>query len=365
MVFGKVTRKVKNKLTYNSHILNLNERAKQIFSMIVDDFVTKGEPIGSRKLSARLNGNLSPATVRNVMSDLQEIGLLTSSHSSAGRFPTDLGMKFFVEGLLQVRNLSQDQCKQIKKKFNLKDKSLDQMYDDTIHLLSGLSDCAGLVVAPKLEGGMKHIEFVPVSKEQALVIMVTENGLVENRLIRIPKGLPSSTFTYITNYLNSRLQGRSLSQSKIIIEKEIKDDKRLLDKESKRLIDKGLACWADANKKNKLIITGTAKLLEDVKALEELENIREIIEMLENKEDLMNIINDTQEADGIQIFIGSESSFFGITGCSTIISPFRNKDKEIIGAIGVVGPTRINYAKIIPVVDYTAKLLGKEIGINK
>ncbi len=365
MVFGKVTRKVKNKLTYNSHILNLNERAKQIFSMIVDDFVTKGEPIGSRKLSARLNGNLSPATVRNVMSDLQEIGLLTSSHSSAGRFPTDLGMKFFVEGLLQVRNLSQDQCKQIKKKFNLKDKSLDQMYDDTIHLLSGLSDCAGLVVAPKLEGGMKHIEFVPVSKEQALVIMVTENGLVENRLIRIPKGLPSSTFTYITNYLNSRLQGRSLSQSKIIIEKEIRDDKRLLDKESKRLIDKGLACWADANKKNKLIITGTAKLLEDVKALEELENIREIIEMLENKEDLMNIINDTQEADGIQIFIGSESSFFGITGCSTIISPFRNKDKEIIGAIGVVGPTRINYAKIIPVVDYTAKLLGKEIGINK
>jgi len=360
-----VTRKLRSKYSNNSHIINLNERAKKIFSMIVDDFVTHGEPVGSRKLSARLNGNLSPATVRNVMYDLQEVGLLTSSHSSAGRFPTDLGMRFFVEGLLQIRNLSQDECKQIKKKFNLKDKSLDQMYDDTIHLLSGLSDCAGLVVAPKLDGGMKHIEFVPVSKEQALVVMVTENGLVENRLIEIPKGLPNSTFTYITNYLNSKLHGRSLSQSKIIIEQEIKDDKRLLDKESKKLIDKGLACWADANKKNKLIITGTAKLLEDVKALEELEKIREIIEKLENKEDLMKIIDDTQQADGIQIFIGSESSFFGITGCSAIISPFKNKDKEIIGAVGVVGPTRINYAKIIPVVDYTAKLLGKKIGINK
>lgn len=360
-----MTSKLKDSDKNKSQILNLNERAKKIFSMIVDDFVTNGQPVGSRRLSARLNGHLSPATVRNVMYDLQEVGLLTSSHSSAGRFPTDLGMKFFVDGLLQIRNLSHNECKEIKKKFNLKNKSLDQMYDDTIHLLSGLSDCAGLVLAPKLEGGMKHIEFVPVSKEQALVIMVTENGLVENRIIKIPKGLPSSTFTHITNYLNSKLQGRSLSESKSLVEQEIKDDKRLLDKESKKLIDRGLACWADANKKNKLIITGTSKLLEDVKAIEELEKIRVIIEKLENKEDLMNIINDTQKADGIQIFIGSESSFFGITGCSTIISPFRNKDKEIIGAVGVVGPTRINYAKIIPVVDYTAKLLGKEIGINK
>ncbi|MDC3176277.1 heat-inducible transcriptional repressor HrcA [Alphaproteobacteria bacterium] len=348
----------------NSPIFNLNERSKEIFTLIVEDYVTNGEPVGSRKLSTKLQKNLSAASIRNVMSDLQDAGLLTSQHSSAGRVPTDFGMKFFVEGLLQISNLSKDECKNIKKKFRREEKSVDQIYDDAIHLLSGLSDCAGLVVTPKLDGGMKHIEFLPVSLEQALVVMVMENGLVENRLVKIPKGLPSSVFRHITNYLNSKLGGRSLLQSKKIIQKEIFEDKKHLDKESKALIEQGIACWADASKKNKLILTGTSKLLEDVKALEQLENIRILIEKLENKENLMHIIDNTQEADGIQIFIGSENSLFGMTGCSTIISPFRNKDKEIIGAIGVVGPTRINYAKIIPVVDYTAKLLGREIGIK-
>ena len=210
---------------------------------------------------------------------------------------------------------------------------------------------------------MKHIEFLPVSLEQALVVMVMENGLVENRLVKIPKGLPSSVFRQITNYLNSKLGEEACYKARKLF-KEIFEDKKHLDKESKALIEQGIACWADASKKNKLILTGTSKLLEDVKALEQLENIRILIEKLENKENLMHIIDNTQEADGIQIFIGSENSLFGMTGCSTIISPFRNKDKEIIGAIGVVGPTRINYAKIIPVVDYTAKLLGREIGIK-
>ena len=273
-------------------------------------------------------------------------------------------MRFFVDGLLQVGSLSQSECSDIKKKFTRNGKSLDQIYDDAIHLLSGLSDCAGLVVAPKLEGGMKHIEFVPVSKEQALVIMISETGLIENRLIKIPKGLPDSVLVEITNYLNSRLKGRTLLESQSIIQEEIKNDRRDLDKVSKKLIDQGIACWADANKKNKLIVTGTSKLLEDVTALEELENIRILIEKLENKENLIDVIEDTQNAEGLQIFIGSENSLFGMTGCSTIISPFKNRDKEIIGAIGVVGPMRINYAKIIPVVDYTAKLLGRNFNIS-
>ena len=210
---------------------------------------------------------------------------------------------------------------------------------------------------------MKHIEFVPIGSEQALVIMVSKTGLIENRIIKIPKGLPNSVLIEISNYLNTRLKGRTLSESRKIIESEIKNDQRDLDKVSKKLIDQGIACWADVNKKNKLILTGTSKLLEDVKALEQLENIRVLIERLEDKENLMGIIEETQDADGLQIFIGSENSLFGMTGCSAIISPFRNKDKEIIGAIGVVGPMRINYAKIIPVVDYTAKLLGKSFNI--
>lgn len=353
---------LKNK---SSPLFDLDKRSKEIFSLIVEDFVSTGDPVGSRKLSSKLQENLSAASVRNVMSDLQDAGLLTSSHSSAGRVPTDLGMRFFVEGLLQISNLSQNECNDIKKKFSRKDKSIDEMYDDAIHMLSGLSACAGLVITPKLDGGMKHIEFVPVSSQQALVVMVTENGLVENRLIKIPRGLPNSVLNKITKYLNSKLEGRSLLESKQIIQNEINFEKKNLDKVSKKLIDQGIACWADATKKNKLIVTGTSKLLEDVKALEQLENIRIMIEKLEDKENLVSIIEDTDAAEGIQIFIGSENSLFGMSGCSTIISPFRNKDKQIIGAIGVVGPTRINYAKIIPVVDYTAKLLGREIGINK
>lgn len=349
---------------HDSPIIDLDKRSKEIFSLIVEDYVSNGGPVGSRTLSLRLEDKLSAASVRNVMSDLQNAGLLKSTHSSAGRVPTDLGMQFFVEGLLQVSSLSQGECNDIKRKFVRKDQTLDQLYNDAIHLLSGLSDCAGIVVTPKLDGGMKHIEFIPVSVEQALVVMVTENGLVENRLIKIPKGLPNAVLTEISNYLNSRLEGRTLLESKDFIQKEIHEERKDLDRVSKHLIDQGIACWVDATKKNKLIVTGTSKLLEDVKALEELENVRIMIEKLEDKENLMHILENTHQAEGLQIFIGSENNLFGMTGCSTIISPFRNKDKEIIGAIGVVGPTRINYAKIIPVVDYTAKLLGKSIGIR-
>ena len=345
----------------DSQIIELDKRSKKIFSLIVEDYMNTGVAVGSRKLSTKLKDRLSPASVRNVMYDLQEAGLLTSNHSSAGRFPTDLGMRFFVDGLLQVGSLSQIECSDIKKKITSNTSSAEEIYSDATKLLSGLSDCAGIVVAPKLDGGMKHIEFLPISKEQALVVMVSDKGLVENRLIKLPKGLPSNTLVEISNYLNSRLKGRSLIESQTIIKEEIKSDGKDLDEVSKKLIDQGLACWADANKKNKLIITGTSKLLGDVKAIEELENIRLLIERLEDKENLIGIIQETQEADGMQIFIGSDNSLFGMTGCSTIISPFKNKEKEIIGAIGVVGPMRINYAKIIPVVDYTAKILGKKI----
>ncbi|MAI83476.1 MAG: heat-inducible transcriptional repressor HrcA [Rickettsiales bacterium] len=359
MVINVIKKKKNNEPS--SQIIELDKRSKKIFSLIVEDYMNTGGPVGSRKLSNKLEDKLSPASVRNVMCDLQEAGLLTSTHSSAGRFPTDLGMQFFVDGLLQVGRLSQVECSDIKKKITSKTRSAEEIYDDATHLLSGLSDCAGIVVAPKLDGGMKHIEFVPISKEQALVVMVSDKGLVENRLIKLPKGLPSNTLVEISNYLNSRLKGRSLLESQYIIKEEIKNDRKDLDEVSKKLIDQGLACWADANKKNKLIITGTSKLLEDVKAIEELENIRLLIERLEDKQNLIGIIQETQEADGLQIFIGSDNSLFAMTGCSTIISPFKNKDKEIIGAIGVVGPMRINYAKIIPVVDYTAKLLGQKI----
>ena len=347
-----------------SHLKDLNARSKQIFSLIVNDYLKTGDPVGSRKISFKLDEQLSPASIRNVMYDLQESGLLKSNHTSAGRMPTDLGLRFFVDGLLQVGRLKNNECKEIKKTISSKPKNIEDLCNDASELLSGLSDCAGIVVAPKVGGQLKHIEFVPVSNDKALVILVTENGMIENRIIKIPKGLPSSLLIETTNYLNSVTKGKTLVESKKIIKDEIKDDKLQIDKASKKLIEEGFACWDDATKKTKLIVTGTSKLLEDVKALEQLEDIRVLIEKLENKKNLMGILEETQSADGMQIYIGSENNLFGLTGCSTIISPFKNQEKEIIGAIGVIGPMRINYAKIIPVVDYTAKLISERFDIK-
>jgi len=347
-----------------SPIFNLDRRSKQIFKLIVDDFLKDGKPVGSRKLSIKMGEKLSPASVRNVMFDLQEAGLLMSNHSSAGRIPTDLGLRLFVDGLLQVSQLSNVECTEIKNTININSTNVDQMCNEAGKLLSGLLDCAGIVLAPKLDGYLKHIEFVPMSKEKALVILVTEDGIIENRIIKTPKGLPNSLLVETTNYLNSIIKGRTLKESKEIISNEIRNDTLNINKVAEKLINQGFACWDDASRKNKLLITGTSKLLEDVSALEQLEDARVLIEKLENKKNLMGIIDETQEAEGLQIYIGSENSLFGLTGCSTIISPFRNKEKEIIGAIGVIGPMRINYAKIIPVVDYTAKLIGKKFQIS-
>ena len=347
-----------------SKIFELDKRSKQIFKLIVDDFLNEGKPVGSRRLSIKMGEQLSPASVRNVMFDLQEAGLLKSSHSSAGRVPTDLGLRFFVDGLLQVGKIGKNQSKEIQRTIDHSSANVEQICSDAGTLLSGLLDCAGIVLAPKLNGFLKHIEFVPMSKDKALVILITDDGIIENRIISLPKGLPNSTLIETTNYLNSIIKGRTLLESKKIINEEIKNDKVRIDNMVQKLIDDGIACWNDASRKNKLIVTGTAKLFDDIKAIEQLEDTRVLIEKLENKKNLMGIIDETQQADGLQIFIGSENNLFGLTDCTTIISPFRNKEKEIIGAIGVIGPMRLNYAKIIPVVDYTANLIGKKFQIT-
>ena len=345
-------------------ILELDQRSREIFKLIVEDFLKDGLPVGSRKLSIKLNSTLSPASVRNVMYDLQESGLLRSTHSSSGRIPTDFGLRFFVDGLLQVKKITSSQSKEINKTINDNSASVDQICNDAVNMLSGLLDCAGIVMAPKLNGFLKHIEFVPISKDKALVVLITDDGIIENRIIELPKGLPSSVLIETTNYLNTIIKGRTLIQSKKIISEEIKNDKIRIDKLAQQLIDNGIACWDDASKKNKLIVTGTSKLLEDIRAIEQLEDTRILIEKLENKRNLMGIIDETHQAEGLQIYIGSENNLFGLTDCTTIISPFRNKDKEIIGAIGVIGPMRLNYAKIIPVVDYTANMIGKKFQIT-
>ena len=352
----------KPELSVPSPISELNERSREIFRLIVDGYVQTGEPIGSRTLSRLLGQHLSPATIRNVMADLEEAGLLYSPHTSAGRLPTEAGLRLFVHGLLEIGNLAEDERHNIESLCAARGKSLAQALEEATTALSGLSHCAGVVVVPKQERPLKHIEFVHLGPGRALVVLVTEDGLVENRVIEVPLGLPPSTLIAAGNFLNSRLIGRTIEEARIDIEGEILSHKAQLDELTSRIVSTGLASWAGGDGESALIVRGQANLLEDVTALADLERLRSLFEMLETKETLLRLLDASKKAEGVQIFIGAESHLFGVAGCSLIIAPYQNSREQIVGAIGVIGPTRINYARIIPMVDYTAKMIGRLIG---
>jgi heat-inducible transcriptional repressor len=348
--------------TAPSPIADLSERSREIFRLIVDGYVQTGEPIGSRTLSRLLGQNLSPATIRNVMADLEEAGLLYAPHTSAGRLPTEAGLRLFVHGLLEIGNLGEDERHNIELLCAAHGKSLSQALEEATAALSGLSHCAGVVVVPKQERPLKHIEFVHLGPGRALVVLVTEDGVVENRVIEVPLGLPPSTLIAAGNFLNSRLIGRTIEEARSEIGEEIGSHKAQLDELTSRVVSTGLASWAGGDGQSALIVRGQANLLEDVTALADLDRLRALFEMLETKETVLRLLDASRKADGVQIFIGAESHLFGVAGCSLIIAPYQNSREQIVGAIGVIGPTRINYARIIPMVDYTAKMIGRLIG---
>jgi heat-inducible transcriptional repressor len=345
-----------------SPISELNERSREIFRLIVDGYVATGEPIGSRTLSRLLGQHLSPATIRNVMADLEEAGLLYAPHTSAGRLPTEAGLRLFVHGLLEIGNLAENERHNIEILCAARGKSLAQVLEEATAALSGLSHCAGVVVVPKQDRPLKHIEFVHLGPGRALVVMVTEDGLVENRVIEVPLGLPPSILVAAGNFLNARLIGRTLEEARAEVEDEIGSHKAQLDELTSRVVATGLASWAGSKGESALIVRGQANLLEDVTALADLERLRALFEMLETKETVLRLVDASKQAEGVQIFIGAESHLFGVAGCSMIIAPYQNSREQIVGAIGVIGPTRINYARIIPMVDYTAKVIGRLIG---
>jgi heat-inducible transcriptional repressor len=344
-----------------SLINELTERSREIFRVIVDGYVATGEPVGSRTLSRRLGQNLSPATIRNVMADLEEAGLLFSPHTSSGRLPTEAGLRLFVHGLLEVGRLAEDERRNIESLCVTRGKSLSQALEEATSALSGLSHCAGVVVVPKFDRPLKHLEFVHLGPGRALVVLVTEDGIVENRVIEVPLGLPPASLISAGNYLNARLIGRTIEEAKFEIEEEIASNKAQLDELSSKLVAAGLASWA-GGESNALIVRGQANLLEDVTALADLERLRTLFEMLETRETMLRLLDASRHAEGVQIFIGAESDLFGVTGCSVVIAPYQNSREQIVGAIGVIGPTRLNYARIIPMVDYTAKVIGRLIG---
>jgi heat-inducible transcriptional repressor len=343
-------------------ISELNERSRDVFRRIVDTYLETGGPIGSRTLSRRLTQNLSPATIRNVMADLEDAGLLMAPHTSAGRIPTEVGLRLFVHGLLEVGRLSEDERQNIDAQCAAAGKSVPQALEEATSMLSGLSQCTGLVFAPKTERALKHIEFVHLGPGRALVVMVTEDGLVENRVIEVPLGLPPATLIAASNYLNARLIGRTLEEAKSAITADIDDSRAQLDELTGKLVEAGLATVAGRGSDSALIVRGQSKLLGDVTALADLERLRALFEALETKESMLRLLDATRGGEGVQIYIGADNPLFGISGCSMIVAPYQNSREQIVGAIGVIGPTRINYARIIPMVDYTAKVIGRLLG---
>ncbi len=351
---------ISNKESTAGIVGQLNGRTREIFRHIVDAYVETGEPVGSRTLSRRLGLVLSPATIRNVMADLEEAGMLYAPHTSAGRLPTDAGLRMFVDGLLEIGgDISEDERANIDGKCAAAGRTVSEMLEEASSTLAGLSRCAGLVVSPKSEAPLKHIEFVPLGNQRGLVVMVTEGGLVENRIVELPPGLPPSALTEASNYLNSRLKGQMLDELRRQVETEIAQRQAELDELTGRVVQAGLATRGEGPQGPALILRGQAQLLMDVSALEDLERIRGLFEILEEKESTLRLLDSTGEADGVQIFIGAENALFRHTGCSMIIAPYHDQRRTIVGAIGVIGPTRMNYARIIPMVDYTAKLIGR------
>ena len=344
-------------------ISELNQRSREIFRQIVDAYVATGEPVGSRTIARRLGQSLSPATIRNVMADLEEQGLLYAPHTSAGRIPTEAGLRLFVHALLEIGALSDQERESIESQCAASGRALPDVLTEASQLLSGLSSCAGLVLAPKTDRPLRHIEFVNLGQGRALVVLVTEDGLVENRVIEVPIGVPAATMVMATNYLNARLVGRTLEEARQQVTQEIEERRSQLDELSSKVVEAGLATWAGgSHATGQLIIRGQVRLLEDVTALSDLERIRTLFEVLETRETMIKLLEETGKGAGVQIFIGAENRLFSHTGCSMVASPYTNSKEQIVGAIGVIGPTRINYARIIPLVDYTAKVIGRLIG---
>jgi heat-inducible transcriptional repressor len=340
----------------------LDVRSAAVLREIVEQYVETGEPVGSRTLSRLLPQRLSPATIRNVMADLTDAGLLFSPHTSAGRLPTDRGLRLFVDGLLQFGELSEDERHTINQALAQSGRSLQDTLAQASAMLSGLSAAAGLVLAPKGEGPVKHIEFVPLSPGRALVILVSADGHVENRIIETPPGLPPSTLQQASNYLNARLSGLTLDDLRHQVATDLAADRSALDALTSSVVEAGLATWSGEGRAGSLILRGQGRLLADVDQLEKLGAIQALFERLETEETMLRLLDLAEASDGVRIFIGAESGLFGAAGVSMVVAPARNAQDRIVGAIGVIGPTRINYGRIIPVVDYTARVIGRLLG---
>lgn len=344
-------------------IVELNDRTRQILKLVVDAYVETGEPVGSRAISEKLGMTLSPATIRHAMADLEERGLLYAPHTSAGRLPTENGMTVFVEGLLELDHLTADEQSQIESKINTaQGQPLTDVLEQTSRFLSGLSSCAGLVFAPKSEDPVRQVEFVLLGPARALAVLVTSSGIVENRILDVAPEVTATALSRAANYLNSRIADKTLSQAAEQIRTDLETDRTQLDALTARVVEAGIASLAPDDDGGHLFIKGQANLLDDVTAIADLERIRSLFDALETKESMLKLLQATTQGEGVKIYIGAENKLFSHSGCSLIVSPYRTADARVMGAIGVIGPTRLNYRRIIPVINYTSQIIGRILG---
>lgn len=338
----------------------LDQRSRDIFREIVEGYLATGEPVGSRTLS-RSGIALSPASIRNVMADLTDLGLLDAPHISAGRAPTHKGLRLFVDGFLEYGDPSHEDKKQIDDRLASAGTDLEAVLGEASDLLSGLAGGAGLVASPARDAAVRHVEFVPLAGGDALCVLVTEDGDVENRIIKAPEGLPATSLIEAGNYLSTRLKGRTLAEAAAEVRAELQERRAALDAATTALVEAGLAEWGGEapGRGRSLIVRGRANLLEDARAAQDLDRVRQLFNELERQQSVLEILDTTREASGVRLFIGSENRLFPLSGSSVIVAPYMGGTKQVIGALGVIGPTRLNYARVIPMVDYTAKVVGE------
>jgi heat-inducible transcriptional repressor len=344
-------------------ILALDQRAREIFKEIVESYLRTGEPVGSRTLAKLGASGLSPASIRNTMADLAALGLLDAPHAMAGRRPSHQGLRFFVDSMLQVGEINEEERRVIDERMAVAGGSREELLNAASELLSGLAGGAGLVLSPRHEAPLRHVEFVGLGPGQTLCVLVFEDTTVENRILITPPGLPPSALTEAANFLNARFRGKTLQDARAETASELEHERARLDAAAAALITAGLAEWGggDPHEQRALIVRGRANLLQDAQAQEDLEMVRQLFDDLEKTKELIQLLDLAQSAESVRIFIGRENKLFSLSGSSLIVSSYMNPQRRVVGALGVIGPTRLNYARVIPVVDYTAHMVGRLI----
>ena len=342
-------------------ITELNSRAREIFRLVVESYLSSGHPVGSKTLAGDGALNLSPASIRSVLAELESLGLLSAPHTSAGRMPTESGLRLFVDGMMQVAEPTAEERAAIERRLSHPG-PIEQALETVSVLLSDLSNAAGMVMVPRREPRLAQMNFVPLSAERALAVLVGEDGHVENRVLDLAAAVPASVLEQAGNFINARLAGRTLAEAVRAVRREIAAGRSQLDEASRDLVERGLAVWStDAARRPVLIVRGQANLLDET-ALGDIERVRWLLDDLENKQSIAELLDSARQADAMRIFIGSENRLFALSGSSVIASPYRDREGRVVGVLGVIGPTRLNYARVVPMVDFTARSLGRLIG---